>query len=147
MLDKIEYRIANRLAGRHFYPYGQDNYINIFRKFSHFPLKLSDINLRGEGSTITFIALVIHKCFDQKHEEFIDFYNGVQNVMNEQVAKYCTQDITVETLLGCIIYYYHPAQTRNRLSTINLTIYFDESHMYEFNLKKENILMYTVLDL
>ncbi len=144
MLDKIEYRIANRLAERHFYPYGQDNYINIFRKFSHFPLKLEDINLKGEGTTITFIALVIHICFDQKYNEFIDFHKSVQNVLNSQAAKFCTQDITVETLLGCILYYYHPAQIRNRLSTINLTNYFDESHMYEFNFKKETILMYTV---
>lgn len=144
MLDKIEYSIANRLAERHFYPYGQNNYINIFRKFSHFPIKLEDINLKGEGSTITFMALVVHKCFEQKHDEFMEFYQGVHDVLQNQAAKYFPQDIVVETLLGCILYYYHPTQIKSKISTLQINKYIDESHLYEFNFKKETVLMYAI---
>jgi len=53
MLDKIEYRIAGRLADHHLYPYSRDIYTNIFRHFSHFPISIKELGIEGEGKTIT----------------------------------------------------------------------------------------------
>ena len=77
MIDKIEKQIAYRLALQHNYPYAQEIYLNIFKKFSHFPLNLSDINIKDEGDTITFLALVVYKCFKLKHMPFLDLYKYI----------------------------------------------------------------------
>ncbi|MFC2088897.1 hypothetical protein ACFLSX_04785 [Calditrichota bacterium] len=144
MLDKIEFRIAKDLADRHFYPFAQNNYISIFRSFSHFPLNLKDVGITADGTTITYIALVVFRCKEQKKNEFSDFFNSILTKMKNEDAKDINRDITVETFLGCLLYYYHPAQLRNKLSSINIKNFMDEKHIYEYNLKKKTILLYAI---
>lgn len=144
MLDKIEYRIAKKLSEYHFYPYGQDIYVGIFRNFSHFPLNLKDIDMDGEGKTITFLALVVHTCMLNQKEELFSFYYKILNILKEKAAAYLQQNITVETLLGCILYYYHPVEIKNVLSTLDVSDIFDDNEIYEYELKKNTILIYTI---
>ena len=144
MLDQIEYRIAKRLSEHHLYPYGQDIYISIFRKFSHFPVNLEDLCINGEGKTITFLALVVETCMSNKKEEFIKFYNKILGILKEKSATCIQRSITVETLLGCILYYYHPVSIKNILSSLNVDELFNEKEKYEYELKKKTILIYTI---
>ena len=144
MLDRIEYRIANKLAEHHNYPYAQNIYINIFSRFSHFPLKLHDIGIKGEGNTITFMALVVLSCFDHKTKTFPDLYSAVLQKLKKQAASFFPQDIVVETFLGCILYYYHPANIKNILSTIEVSSIFNPKELYEYELKKKTILLFMV---
>jgi len=144
MLDQIEYRIAQKLAEYHLYPYAKDIYLNIFKKFSHFPLNMRDIGMRGEGKTITFLALVVSKCLAQKHPNFSDLYTAVLKELSEKAAKFFPQDISVETFIGCVLFYYHPSQVKNTLSTIEVSKYLNKDQLYEFELKKKTILIFTV---
>lgn len=144
MLDKIEFRIAKDLANRHFYPFAQNNYINIFRSFSHFPVNLKDIGLKAEGSTITYMALVVLRCKENHKKDFSDLFNTVFTKIKNEDAKNITRDLTVETFLGCLIYFYHPSQLRSRLSAINIKTFMDPKYEYEYNLKKKTVLLYAI---
>jgi hypothetical protein len=144
MLDQIEYNIARRLSERHLYPYALDIYINIFKHFSHFPLRMKDINLQGPGQTITFIALVVLKCFQVKTNDFNALYKKVREELQGQAASFFPENIAVESFLGCMLYFYHPVDIRNRLAEFDPYKLFDEDQRYEFNLKKNTILIFTL---
>lgn len=144
MLDKIEYRIAKQLSEYHLYPYGQDIYISIFRNFSHFPIKLEEIGISGEGKTITFLALVVDTCMLYKKEGFIKFYHKILKHLKEKNVTYFERSFNVETLLGCVLYYYHPVNIKAFLSSLNVDDIFNEKEKYEYELKKNTILIYTI---
>ena len=144
MLDQIEYRIANNLAEHHFYPYGQEIYINIFKKFSHFPFRLKDLDMKGEGKTITYMAFVILHCFEHEKTDFLEFYKKILNELkNSPVAK-LRHNLAVETYLSCLLYYYHPIDIKNILSAIQVDDIFNDKERYEYEIKKKTILLYTV---
>ena len=144
MLDQIEYRIANNLAEHHFYPYGQEIYINIFKKFSHFPFRLKDLDMKGEGKTITYMAFVILHCFEHEKTDFLEFYKKILNELkNSPVAK-LRHNLAVETYLSCLLYYYHPIDIKNILSSIQVDDIFNDKERYEYEIKKKTILLYTV---
>ena len=144
MLDKIEYGIARKLSERHHYPYGQEIYMGIFRNFSHFPLKMEDLGIKGEGTTITFLALVILRCFSYPSNNLFELYKSILDELNQSAAPHFPQDITVETFLGCILYFYHPVEIKNILNSIEIEGIFDEKQIYEFELKKQTILMFSI---
>jgi hypothetical protein len=144
MLDKIEYRIAKNLAEKHFYPYGREIYINIFKNFSHFPLSLKDLNIKDQGRTITFIALVIFHCFDHEKTEFISFYKKILKELKTSPVAKIRYNLSVETYLGCILYYYHPVDIKNILSSVQVDNIFNDKERYEYEIKKKTVLLYTI---
>ena len=144
MLDKIESRIANQLAEHHLYPFARNIYCDIFRAFSQFPLKLADIGMEGEGKTITFLALVIHECSQAKNPNFDKLFQGILANLQKKAARFFPHDITVETLLGCTLYYYHPSRLRNVLSSQAIENHLNELQQYEYEIKKNTILLYVV---
>jgi hypothetical protein len=141
VLDLIEYRIAARLSEIHFYPFARDIYINIFRHFSHFPINLTDLSIKGDGKTITFMAYVTLVCMETPKEEFKEFYKKILEKIQVRVQPYFPYNIKVETFLGCLIYYYHPVEIRNTLASIHVGEWFDENEQYEFDLKKKTLLI------
>jgi hypothetical protein len=144
MLDKIEYGIARKLAEHHHYPYGQEIYINIFKNFSHFPLNLKDLEMNGIGNTITFLALVILNCFQQKKSDFLSLYKNVLRTLNDSAAAKLRYNLTVETFLGCVLYFYHPVNIKNILTSVDVEDIFNEKERYEYEIKKKTILLYTI---
>ncbi len=144
MLDKIDYKIAKELSEYHLYPYAQDIYLNIFKHFSHFPLKLKDIGVEGVGTTITFIALVILRCLGNHGNDLLILYEEILGELKKSIAPNFPQNISVETFLGCLLFYYHPADIKNILSTDELDKIFDEKERYEYEIKKKTILMFIV---
>ena len=144
MLDKIEYQIAGKLAEHHLYPYGREIYINIFRKFSHFPLKLKDLGIAGDGKTITFMAYVIVFCFDSKKEKFLPFYKSILSQLEPQIRTLFPYNIAVETFLGCVLYYYHPVDVKNVLTTFQARSIFNDKQIYEYKLKKNTLLIHAI---
>jgi hypothetical protein len=144
MLDKIEYKIAENLAEHHLYPYGKEIYVNIFRNFSHFPLNLKDVGMNGTGTTITYMALVIQHCFNKEKIEFISFYKKIlQEIKDSSVAQF-RYNLPVETFLGCILFYYHPVNVKNVLSSIDVQNIFRSKERYEYEIKKQTVLLYTI---
>lgn len=143
MLDQIEKHIARELADYHHYPFAQNIYLDIFRSFSHFPLKLEDIKLDAVGDTITYLALVVKKCFGRKVSSFLHLY---QEILEEMLplSELTIQDIVVETYLGCILYYYHPIRVRNVLGEFNTAKFFNEKEKHEYKLKRQTILIFMV---
>ncbi len=144
MLDKIDYKIAKELSEYHMYPYSQDIYLNIFKHFSHFPLKLRDIGIEGEGTTITFMALVILRCLNNHGNDLPEQYEKILREFKLSVAPYFPQNISVEIFLGCLLFYYHPVDVKNTLSTVEADKIFDKNEQYEYELKKKTILMFVV---
>ena len=144
MLDKIEYKIAEELAEHHLYPYGREIYVNIFRKFSHFPLQLKDLGMEGEGRTITFLALVVSYCFGKEKIEFISFYKEILKDLKSSSVATLKYNLEVETFLGCVLYYFHPVDVKNLLSTIELEHVFRSKERYEFEIKKKTVLLYAI---
>jgi hypothetical protein len=144
MLDKIEYTIAENLAEHHLYPYGKEIYVNIFRNFSHFPLHLNDLGIKGEGTTITYLALVVRHCLGKQKSEFISFYKNVLHELKESAVVKLKYNLAVETFLGCILYYYHPVDVKNILSSIETQDIFSSKERYEFQIKKKTVLLYTI---
>ncbi len=144
MLDKIEYRVAAKLAEYHLYPYGREIYIHIFRKFSHFPLRLEDLGIKGDGLTITFMAYVTLFCFDKNKENFLPFYKRIVSELEPVIHSIFPYNISVETFLGCVLYYYHPVDIKNVLSSIEVNAIFDEKEQYEFQLKKKTLLIHAI---
>jgi hypothetical protein len=144
MLDKIDYKIAKELSEYHLYPYALDIYLNIFKHFSHFPLKLKDIGIKGEGMTITFMALVILRCLDNHENDLHKQYDKILTEFKKSIAPYFPPNISVETFLGCLLFYYHPVDIKNILSTDAGDKIFDKKERYEYELKKKTILMFTI---
>ena len=144
MLDIIEYTIAENLAEYHHYPYGKEIYVNIFRNFSHFPLNMKELEIEGQGKTITYMALVVRHCFGREKIEFFKFYKNVlQDLKTSPVAKF-KYNMAVETFLGCVLYYYHPVDIKNFLSSIQVVDIFSSKERYEFEIKKRTVLLYTI---
>ena len=144
MLDQIEYRISARLSEHHLYPYGRDIYINIFRNFSHFPIRLEDLSIKGEGETITFLAYVVLACLEHKRDKFLLFYRRLLGELQPKVAPYFPYNISVETFLGCILYAYHPVEIRSVFSSIDVDEFFNEKEKYEYELKKNTVLIHAL---
>jgi hypothetical protein len=142
MLDIIEYRIAARLSEHYLYPYAREIYINIFRNFSHFPIRLKDLGINDQGTTITFLAYVVMVCLDQRRDEFLPFYKNILKKLKSQVKPYFPYNIKVETILGCILYYYHPAEIKSALASVDLDGLFNAKEKYEYELKKNTILIH-----
>jgi len=144
LLDKIEYKIAGKLAEHHLYPYGKEIYVNIFKNFSHFPLNLKELGIEGKGTTITYMALVVRYCIGKEKIEFLNFYKKIlQELKNSSVAS-LRYNLAVETFLGCILYYYHPVDVKNILSSIEVQDIFSSKERYEFQIKKKTVLLYTI---
>ena len=139
MLDQIESNIAYRLSQKHNYPFSQNIYQNIFRSFSHFPLQLSEIGLPGPGKTITYMALVVYKCFEIDGITLINLYQNVLKELQPLVQPYYPQDCTVETFLGASLFYCHPSSVKNDLCNRENTYLFNDKQLYEFQLKKKTI--------
>ncbi|MCK4559862.1 MAG: hypothetical protein KAV45_08775 [Calditrichia bacterium] len=144
MLDKIDYRIARNLAENHHYPYAREIYINIFKNFSHFPLKLQDLGIQDQGTTITYMALVIWRCFDHGKTDFSKFYKKILQELKESPVSKMRYNLAVETYLGCVLYYYHPVNIKNILSTMEVDDIFNDKERYEYEIKKKTVLLYTI---
>ena len=144
MLDKIEYRIAAQLADHHLYPYGRDIYINIFRHFSHFPIRMKDLDIGGEGETITFLAYVVLFSLQHKNDGLLPFYKQVLEEIRVKVASFFPFNITVETLLGCILFQCHPVEIRSVFSSLDVDPFFNDREKYEYELKRNTILIHAI---
>jgi hypothetical protein len=144
MLDIIEYTIAEDLAEHHHYPYGKEIYVNIFRNFSHFPLNMKDLGILGRGTTITYMALVVRHCFGREKIDFFDFYKNILQELKESLVAKFKYNLAVETFLGCTLYYYHPVDIKNFLSSIQVVDIFSSKERYEFEIKKKTVLLYTI---
>ncbi len=143
MVDQADYRIAKRLAERHFYPFAENIYIDIFKAFSHFPVPLKKIRMNLEGETVTLIALSVHTGFATDSKDFDMLFNGVLEKLQPLVSGFHPQDITVDVLLGCFLYYYHPSGIRNQLSTFPVQR-LSEKQRYEFELKKKTFYIHVI---
>jgi len=144
MLDTIEYSIAKKLAEHHLYPYGREIYVNIFKKFSHFPLNLKDLGIEDQGMTITFMSLVILHCFDHKKTDFPVFYKKILQELEDSPVAKMRYNLGVETYLGCVLYYYHPVDIKNILSAVQVDDIFNDKERYEYEIKKKTVLLYTI---
>ena len=144
MIDIIDNHIAHRLAEKHNYPYAENIYVNIFKKFSHFPLKLSDLNIDGKGEFISFIALVVLKCFDYRQTKTGNIYQDILRQLKEEVQLLFPQDITVETFLGTVLFLHNPVNIKNELAHVDTELLFDSKQKYEYELKKKTILLYAL---
>lgn len=141
MIDQIEGVIARKLADRHHYPFAQNIYHDIFKTFSHFPLNLRDVGVKGPGKTITFLALVVNLCITNKLKNFNELYDKVLQDLKKTAQDLFPQDITVEVFLGCILYFYHPVDIRSVICEIDTKDRFTTRQQYEFDLKKKTILI------
>lgn len=144
MLDKIEYTIAENLAEYHLYPYGKEIYVNIFKKFSHFPLSLQKLGIDEQGKTITYMALVVRHCFGKEKTDFITFYRKILNELKESAVAKLRYNLAVEAFLGCVLYYYHPVDIKNLLSSLEVEDIFTSKERYEYEIKKKTVLLYTI---
>lgn len=146
MLDQIDYQIAEELAEHHNYPYAQNIYSDIFKAFSYFPISLSKVDIEAEGESIVFIALVIRECLNRhgSNEEFEMLFRKIFSELKYKAAEYMPQDITVETFLGCALYYFHPLDLRSSLFTINLGKFFNDKQLHEYEIKKRTVLLFVV---
>jgi hypothetical protein len=144
MLNKLEYRIAKELADHHFYPFAEHNYLNIFNAFSYFPISFNDIGIKEEGKTVTFLALAVYYCFKNRQKNFDETYKFLLKDLRIKIQAYLPQDIVVETFLGCVLYYYHPSDLRNTLSSINTSKIFDKNQIHEYEIKMKTILIYSL---
>jgi hypothetical protein len=143
MLDQIEHTIAYKLAQHHHYPYAKEIYVNIFRHFSHFPLKLKHAGIKGDGQTITLLALVVYMCFDQERGELMDYYRNICHRLEQGLSEKCKQNVAVEAFLGCALYCYHPVELKNILGRPDIDSIFDAKEKYEYELKKNTILTHS----
>ena len=144
MIDQADYRVAKRLAERHFYPYAENIYSNIFKAFSHFPLSIKKIALDLPGDTITLLALSVHFCFDSRSKEFDALFKEILEKLKPLVSNIHPQDITVDVLLGCFLYYYHPSEIRNQLSSYPSEQRLTQKQQYEFELKKKTFYIHII---
>jgi len=144
MIDVLDNEIAQQLAEKHNYPYAKNIYVDIFKKFSHFPIKLRELDIEEKGTTISFIALVIRTCFSQRKIKDINLYETILKQLKESVQPIFPQDITVETYLGIILYLHNPINIKNELTRVDANALFDSKQKYEYELKKKTILLYSL---
>ncbi|MBN2423460.1 MAG: hypothetical protein JXR46_07965 [Calditrichaceae bacterium] len=146
MLDRIDYQIAEELAEHHNYPYAQNIYSDIFKAFSYFPISLSKLNIESESESIVFIALVIRDCLKRhgRNDDFELLFRKILSEMNYKAAEHMPQDITVETFLGCALYYFHPLDLRSSLFTIDLKRFFNNKQLHEYEIKKKTVFLFVV---
>lgn len=144
MLDKIEFKVAQQLSEYHHYPYAREIYINIFRYFSHFPLRLDDLAIKGSGSTITYMAYVCMYCLEKRKESFLPFYQKILAELEPKVKPLFPYNISVETFLGCILFYYHPVNIKHTLWSFEVDSLFTEKELYEYELKKKTLLIHAI---
>ena len=144
MLDQIEKRIARELADHHNYPYGQEIYNSIFKAFSYFPLQLTEMGIKGEGTTITFMAMVVLDCLQFRERDVFKRYQALLKGYKKTVAPGYPQDISVETFLGCMLYAYHPVDLRSAFATNDTSSIFNKKQQYEYQLKQKTILIYAI---
>jgi hypothetical protein len=142
MLDSLDYTVSKKLADRHLYPFAQQIYADIFKSFSHFPVDLHNLGISGKGKTVTFLAYVIFSCFERSYPSFQLLYQNIVKKMQSEVKTILVQDINVETLLGCILYYYHPSMVKNALARNDIITMLSEHEKYEYELKKDTILLH-----
>ena len=144
MLDQMDNLTAQKLAEHHHYPFAQNIYQNIFKAFSYFPLNLSDIGRDGPGKTISCIALSTLYCLENKENSIFKIFRNALGYMEEHAAPSYPQNISVETFLGCVLYFYHPSQLKSALTTLDVSIFFNIREINEYELKKKIILIFTV---
>ena len=144
VIDQIEYRIARELADHHSYPFAQNIYSAIFKAFSHFPLKLAHLEIKGPGKTITYIALVVKACLENRNTSFIHLFEEVLAKLDKELSPLMVQEPKIETYLGCILYFYHPTQIKNAFTKINVKSMFNAKELYEYEIKKNTVLLHVV---
>ncbi|HID39921.1 MAG TPA: hypothetical protein EYP36_10475 [Calditrichaeota bacterium] len=144
MVDQADYRVAKQLAERHFYPFAENIYINLFKAFSHFPLPIRIVSAGLEGETITLMALSVHTCFNSSNKAFDILFDSTSLKLKQLVSGFHPQDITVDVLFGCFLYYYHPSEIRNQLSSYPADQRLTEKQQYEFELKKKTCYIHIV---
>jgi len=64
--------------------------------------------------------------------------------IQEKVAACFPFNTSVEILLGCILYQYHPIQLKTIFYSFNVDQLFNAKEKYEYELKKNTILIHTV---
>ena len=144
MLDQMDNLTAQKLAEHHHYPFAQNIYQNIFKAFSFFPLNLNDIDRSGPGKTISCIALSSLVCLENKENTIFKLFRNTLGYMEKQAASFYPQNISVETFLGCALYFYHPSQLKNMLTTLDVSLFFNSQQIYEYEIKKKTILIFAV---
>jgi len=144
MLDQIENTVARNLAEHHLYPFGREIYMNIFKKFSHFPILLEELNINGPGISIAYLALVVLRCFDQDKSDFLILYKNILQELKESPVAKIRYNLAVETYLGCVLYYYHPIDVKNILSSMDVKEIFNDKERYEYEIKKKTVLLFTI---
>ena len=144
MLDQIEHKIARNLAEHHLYPFGMEIYMNIFKRFSHFPILLEDLKINGPGISIAYIPFVVLRCFDQDKSDFLNLYKKILQEMKDSPVAKLRYNLAVETYLGCVLYFYHPIDIKNILSSIDVKEIFNDKERYEYEIKKKTVLLFTI---
>jgi len=145
MLDIADEKIAQKLANRYLYPFALNIYHDIFKAYSHFPLQISKIDLNLSGKTVTYISWVVYECFNHNCDDFLSLFYTVRDIMTEKAKPFLFQDVTVETFLGCLLYYYHPTDIRSALSSYSVgKLNFSEKERYEFEIKKKTLLLFAL---
>ena len=142
MIDQADLEVARQLAERHMYPYAKDIYQSIFKRFSHFPVGLKDIQLKISGAMITVIAWAALLSFRTKYSDFEELNDRVHTAIKEKIPPYFPQNPIIDILFGCMLYYYHASQGRNALSMLDINKMFDSQQRYEFQLKKRTLYIY-----
>lgn len=140
MLDTADHQVAKKLADRHLYPFALNTYINIFRHFSHFPIPQTKSGAGLSGKTVTVIALAAHSCFNHRGKDFPKLFEAVRQELEPAAAPYFPQDIGIDTLLGCLLYYYHPSEVSGAVQSVHKKISLHEKQLYELNFKKHTFL-------
>ena len=144
MLDQMDNLTAQKLAEHHHYPFAQNIYQNIFKAFSYFPLNLDAVGRNGPGKTISCIALSALVCLENKENSIFKLFKNTLAYMEEHAAEFYPQNLSVETFLGCVLYFYHPSQLRNTLNTLDVSLFFNSQQIYEYEIKKKTILIFAV---
>jgi hypothetical protein len=144
MLDQADQDVARQLAERHLYPYARDIYQSVFKRFSHFPIGLKDINIKAAGKTITVMAWAVRVSFQTQHANFNELFERVYAGLKEKIPPYFPQDPVIDILIGCILYYYHPSHVRNALSMLPIDKMLDSHQRYEFQLKKGTLYIHVI---
>jgi hypothetical protein len=95
--------------------------------------------MTGPGNTITYMAYVVHNCFETEGNSLIELFQNVLEELKPSIQPIYAQDCTVETFLGTSLYYCHPSSIKNDLCHRGINDLFNEKQMYEFQLKKKTI--------
>ena len=96
------------------------------------------------GLFAIFLALVVLTCFQQKKSDFLDLYKNVLHTLKESAVVRLRYNLSVETYLGCVLYYYHPVNIKNILTAVEVDDIFNEKEKYEYEIKKKTVLLYII---